>query len=173
MIIRLKRNKILFAVIVTTIFGLTGCKSETDDSLVSTLASVPGCDSQGDSAAHNPNCLTDQPSAIEYEYKQIPYTTANGLRSDGRYGYWPADGVSQEEAEAQAKALLQYNNDHIQHWVDWELSEVAYFLGNPCGDSWTLSNNLKSITVTEVRQGVNRNVYDYDLLLTCFRPIID
>lgn len=153
--------------------SLIGCKTQSQAASSDTsLLSVPGCFSPGQSEDYNPHCEDQTPPSTEFEIKRIAYTTANGSRPDGRYGYWPAEGTSQELAEAEVMAILQHNNDTNQEWVDWEISEALYYLGNPCGDnSWTLSSELGSITVTAVRQGATRNQYDYDLLLTCFRAV--
>lgn len=137
------------------------------------LAALPGClvDDPApctiqDSQYPDPECLTHEDPAEPLQFK-VTYTTANGTRPDGRYGYFPPNGVTVSQAETLAKHALQFAFNTSQAYVDFEVAEIAHYRGDVCGTGFRLKDKIGEIRVKKTRQGVTVNQYDYDLELTC------
>ena len=132
---------------------LTAC--EIDDAAL--------CDdqypSQNDTACQSP---IGQPLSFKLEY-----TTANGTRPDGRYGYTPSGAAATDaDAEAECQAVLQSVFDSTPAAIDFEASEIVQYRGNICGAGFTLRHGLGDFKVKRVRR-TGANTFDYDLELTC------
>lgn len=131
------------------------CACEIDDRAL--------CESE-DASQNEASC--PEPSHRTYSFK-VDYTTANGNRPDGRYGYWPtAFATTDAEAEAEALQALQYTFNTTQSYVNSEASEIVYYRGNICGTGFTLKHNLGDFVVKQVRR-TGPHSFDYDLELTC------
>jgi len=137
------------------------------------LAALPGCliDDPApctiqDNQYPDPACLTEAPVTEPLQFK-VQYTTVNGLAPHGRYGFWPAAGLTVSQAEVQCRHVLQFVFNTDQAYVDMELAELAFYLGDVCGPGFRLKNKIGEIKVKKTREGATRNQYDYDLELTC------
>lgn len=131
---------------------LTAC--EIDDTVL--------CDDTD--ASLSETCPGAVPGSIVFK---VHYTTANGNRPDGRYGYVPTGAATTDAmAEAEAKGVIQYVFNTVPAYLIAETAEIAHYRGNICGHGFVLQRGLGDFRVTNVRR-TGANTFDYDLELTC------
>lgn len=119
-----------------------------------------------DEITPEPECLTPAEPEERLEFK-VEYTTANGTRPDGRYGFSPTPGLTISQSEVQCRHALQFVFNTDQAFVDAELAELQFYRGDVCGNGFRLKSKKGEIRVKKVRQGISSQQYDYDLELTC------
>ncbi len=145
---------IRFLWLISLMGFLTAC--EIDDRVL--------CDDNGVSQNDTAHCPVDEP---EIQSFKVHYTTANGTRPDGRYGFFPSGAaVTDALAEAEAWTALQYAFDTSAAFVGFEAAEIQHFRGQICGAGFTLRKGLGDFRVIGVRR-TGANTFDYDIELTC------
>ncbi len=133
---------------------LTAC--EIDDRVL--------CDDNEVSQNDTTHCPTDDNGIQSFK---VHYTTANGNRPDGRYGFVPSGAaVTDAMAEAEAWTALQYTFNTTQAYVTFEAGEILHYRGQICGYGFSLRNGLGDFKVIAVRR-TGAHTFDYDIELTC------
>lgn len=139
---------------MTLAFALSAC--EIDDRVI--------CDDNEVSQDETPHCPADN---IDSQSFKVQYTTANGTRPDGRYGFTPSgSAVTDDLAEAEAWLTLQYVFDTSPAYVNFEANEILHYRGNICGPGFALRKGLGDFRVIGVRR-TGATTFDYDIELTC------
>lgn len=134
--------------------GLSAC--EIDDRVL--------CDDNEVSQDETPHCPQEDSEAQSFK---VQYTTANGTRPDGRYGFTPSGSATTDDlAEAEAWLTIQYVLDTSPVYVNFEANEILHYRGNICGPGFTLRKGLGDFRVIGVRR-TGATTFDYDIELTC------
>lgn len=97
---------------------------------------------------------------------KVEYTAADGHRPDGKYTYVESSGLTNSQAEAEAKIALQNTLNTSSSYVATEVNEITYYRGNICGSGYRLKSGLSQLKVKRIRK-IGSHSYDYDLELTC------